>query len=383
MSEFEKQELPGATAGSIGDLDASLRDELERAHAQHSPIISDSRSDTEAKPAGAIHSGVDGAVLAVSELLFLLFGLPFGDDLYHDHPIPLLHWVYLGVAIACAVAGPMWPTVRNRWASPVVAASIATAARDARIWIALLLMFLLYGVAPDIYRRARVPDIASACWDGKMPPCNDEQADAVPNKKLARALQDSREQGVIVANQLGAALMERDKLRAQIESILRELAQAHSPVATSQPTPPVQKGPIAWNLDSQFLVTSTNGGDNLVNGLIFQGTSTTSVAFKEAYAVSDLTGHRQELMANVPYKGYFSVAKVDVPPQASVQLDLVWTQPLSVRDFVDQWGKLRIAIVYSDGITYEHEFDEAYVRQKIRQQIPGAFSPRVTPKDSK
>ncbi|SIO55904.1 hypothetical protein SAMN05443247_08152 [Bradyrhizobium erythrophlei] len=93
-----------------------------------------------------------------SELLFLLFGLPFGDALYHGK-ITALHWVYLAIAVTCAIGGPMWPAMRNRWASPRVATSVANAARDARVWVALLLAFFLYGVSPDIYRRATAPSV--------------------------------------------------------------------------------------------------------------------------------------------------------------------------------------------------------------------------------
>jgi hypothetical protein len=114
-------------------------------------------SDPTSPSANTAHSGIDGAVLALSELLFLLFGLPFGEDLYNDRPIPPIHWFYLGVAIFCAIGGPMWPTIRKRWATPNIAASIARSARDARLWVALLLVFFLYGVAPEAYRRASAP----------------------------------------------------------------------------------------------------------------------------------------------------------------------------------------------------------------------------------
>jgi hypothetical protein len=124
---------------------------------------------------GTAHSGIDGAVLAVSELLFLLFGLPFGDALYHGK-ITALHWIYLAIAVTCAIGGPMWPAMRNRWASPRVAASVANAARDARVWVGLLLAFFLYGVSPDIYRRATAPVAlapsppSALCSDGPCAP---------------------------------------------------------------------------------------------------------------------------------------------------------------------------------------------------------------------
>jgi hypothetical protein len=46
-------------------------------------------------------------------------------------------------------------------------------------------------------------------------------------------------------------------------------------------------------------------------------------------------------------------------------------------------GTTRVTVVYNNGVPYERDFDEAYVRQKLRQQVPNAFGPRVTPKEDK
>src|SRR5258708_14835428 len=258
-------------------------------------------SERENKAAGAAHSGIDGAVLAVSELLFLLFGLRFGDDLYHAKPITLLHWSYLAVAVICAIGGPMWPTIRNRWASPAVAASIAMAARDARIWIALLLIFFLYGTAPEIYKWASIPAPAI------------KQTSAPPNEDITKELNASREQGVIVANQLGAALRERDEARSEAKSLKRQWSDAqHAGAVSAMPSAPIETGPITWDADSQFLVVTGGGPTAAIDSVLIQGKSTTSVAIKEAYAVSGLTGHRQDLIANVPYKGPYPVDKCDI-----------------------------------------------------------------------
>jgi hypothetical protein len=77
------------------------------------------------------------------------------------------------------------------------------------------------------------------------------------------------------------------------------------------------------------------------------------------------------------------MSKVDIPPQADVQLEMTWNPPLIVRDFLDQWGKFRVVVTYDDGTTWEHEFDEAYVKGRLNHQIPSAFGPRVTLKDAK
>ncbi len=151
------------------------------------------------------------------------------------------------------------------------------------------------------------------------------------------------------------------------------------------PTVYTEGGPIGWVLASQFLVTSYgNPADvNVINSVILQGKSRTSVGFKEAYAVSNLTGHRQSFLSDVPNKGPCPVTKIDIPPQADVQLSLDFNPPLNVRDFLDQWGKFRAVIVYDDGTTWEHEFDETYVRERLNRLIPSALGPRVTVKDDK
>jgi hypothetical protein len=85
-------------------------------------------------------------------------------------------------------------------------------------------------------------------------------------------------------------------------------------------------------------------------------------------------------MANVQYKGYYSVDQVDIPPQAPVWLELLFKPPLSVGEFLAQWGQLRVTITYSGGTTDDLNFDENYVRQKLQEMSPGAFGPHVTPR---
>ena len=78
-------------------------------------------------------------------------------------------------------------------------------------------------------------------------------------------------------------------------------------------------------------------------------------------------------------RGYFPVNEVDIPPQALVWLELVFKPPLSIKDFVDQWGAFKVTIIYEGAEKpYDHEFDQNFVQAKLRQQIPAAFGPRVT-----
>jgi hypothetical protein len=156
-----------------------------------------------------------------------------------------------------------------------------------------------------------------------------------------------------------------------------------SPTANHQGPPALpnpSQNPVMWDRNSQFLLVSGGGPNAQINSVLLQGTSMRPVSIKEAYAVSGLTGHKQVLMANVQYKGYYPVDQVDIPPQAPVWLELLFKPPLSVRDFVEQWGQVRVTIIYSDGTTDDLNFDEDYVRQKLQTMIPGAFGPHVAPR---
>jgi hypothetical protein len=167
-------------------------------------------------------------------------------------------------------------------------------------------------------------------------------------------------------------------------AVTQQLPQSSS-IPDHQSRPPLpnpSQNPVVWDRGSQFLVVTGGGPNAQINSVLLQGTSTTSVSIKEAYAVSGLTGHKQELMANVQYKGNYPVDQIDIPPQAPVWLELLFKPPLAVRDFVEQWGQLRVTIIYSDGTTDDLNFDENYVRQKLQTMIPGAFGPHVSPRSN-
>jgi hypothetical protein len=95
----------------------------------------------------------DKAVLGVCELLGLMFALPFGEDLYHGTPITNWHIFYLVIGIFFAVAGPIWPQLKTR-APRHSSTTLVNAAQDFRIWLAVLLVLFIYGVGPEVYRRA-------------------------------------------------------------------------------------------------------------------------------------------------------------------------------------------------------------------------------------
>jgi hypothetical protein len=163
----------------------------------------------------------DHAVLGLFELLGLLFGLPFGDDLYQDKPVSNLHWVYLVIGCLFAAGGPMFPLTREvRWLPQWVAPSISGAARDARVWIAVLLLFFLYGVAPDIYQRATKP-IAVTGAIGAMPigTTSVDEAVAQATKRISSERDEAVQSGARMAKERDDAVRQLEDMKRQIQNM--------------------------------------------------------------------------------------------------------------------------------------------------------------------
>jgi hypothetical protein len=120
----------------------------------------------------------DKAMFGLCEMLALLFGLPFGDDLYHDKPIASVsgwHWFYLLIAMLLAIAGPMWPWIRTRsWVSQALVAPLSRVPSNPYVWLAVLLILFVYGTAPEIYQRATAP----------LPSAPSPPPAAIPSKPL-------------------------------------------------------------------------------------------------------------------------------------------------------------------------------------------------------
>jgi len=316
------------------------------------------------------HAGIDGAVLAVSELLFLLFGLPFGDALYHDKPITAQHWLYLSIAILCAIGGPMWPTIRNKYASPRVASSVANAARDARVWIAVLLVFFLYMAAPDIYLRATKPIVASGPI-GAMPvgAGSVDETIAQAAKNVTSERDEAIKSAARAAKERDDALRELENLRHQKVNVPPQRAQA--------PTP---SEPINWeNIINPWTTGDAQG--TLFLGIGMMGLSHTLVDLTNSYIVSELTGERISLqISTAPGPQLAQLSEINqIPPRVRIELWAKLDPPLHGADLLAHWGRFRFRAEYS-GVTHEQVFDEDYMRNFLSAFPAANIGPHITKK---
>lgn len=322
---------------------------------------------------GKSSSKFDAADFAVASVCSLV-AFPLCDAGWHA--IVVEHDAMTRGAIGLAVGLPVgllglsfhwWknfvPSVRD-WVLP----------EAKRWWPAAIALCVVYVAGPEIYRRAAAPSPAVTA------PAHEPKAETDSPPVNKQPASEGIITGLQAANELRELRSQVDELRRQRDAALADAKRKSTPTVQSH----VVSGPVEWLLDGQLIVASFDGKSYGVNGLIFQGTSKTAFHFKEAYLVSGLTGHRVELQANVHKVGaYYPVTAVDIPMGAPVQIDYMFKPPLSIRDFVDQWGKFRFMVVYEDGSTFEHDYSEDEVRKQAQRQLPDAFGPQVTPKEQR
>jgi hypothetical protein len=147
---------------------------------------------------------------------------------------------------------------------------------------------------------------------------------------------------------------------------------------SSSPGPSRQE-PITWG---QVLLQG--GGGSLIGGISIYGETVSPIEIADAYIVSDLTGEKRSLVVVMSHgqdTEFVSIDKINtLPAGAPIELRARFSPGLSVGDFLSQWGKLAVKIVYNDG-GYSKSIDEGYMRQQITMLIPGAeLGPRVTKK---
>jgi hypothetical protein len=109
-------------------------------------------------------------------------------------------------------------------------------------------------------------------------------------------------------------------------------------------------------------------------------TGASGVQLKDAYIVSGITGEAKRLMIYLgPNEKVLLTEIYPIPPGANIQLGVDLNPSLSIKDFVDKWGKLYFKSEYA-GIKYEKLYDEDYIVPLLRTFPNSQLGPRVTKK---
>jgi hypothetical protein len=319
----------------------------------------------------------DKAVAAICDLLGLLFGLPFGDALYHSTPITGWEIFYLTIGISCAGGGHMWPLIRTRrWIPASIVTSVSRAAYDARIWIAILLLGFTYAFGPQIYQRANEHISVSP------PSIIHDSLTAEDIAKATKPIQD----------QLDDKIRDIRNLNSQLSETKGALATAQQQIALlqkqkSMPVSPPSGGPITW----QNRLIMGMGSSTGVQYVIIAGTVVGSsiIQLKDAYIRSALTGEKRTFSISTRAHNLeaerLPLDQINpLPPGTEIWLIVQWTPPLSILDFFNRWGKTQLTIKYGDD-TYNRFFDEDEIKSDLLSDISGADLvlgvPRVTKKN--
>jgi len=318
----------------------------------------------------------DKSVLTLFEVVALLFALPFGEDLYHSTPATEEHWHYLYVGLGFAVAGPLVSYI-FRQASSRLSSTIRAASENFYVWLVLILLIFVYGIGSDLY------------WHVTTTPLEAQKTTLVG---WLRQAQQGRDHALTTVVEIEQLKQERDQLKqqlaaaqSQLQDYQRQLSAAQQAAHTSTaPPPPEDQIPISWQPDFQFNWYGTQKPDAgpRMAWIRFNGHATALAHIKDAYIISSLTGHKEQLdvanPANFSDKWNFDQIE-PITTGAQVTLIHEWQPPLLVAEFLSQWGAFEFHVVY-DAKEYVKSYSQNDVGDKIAREMPGVVGPRVTKK---
>ena len=169
-------------------------------------------------------------------------------------------------------------------------------------------------------------------------------------------------------------------MQSQLQDAKRQLETARRAANQPPATPPPEgQVPIRWAPGFQ----SNYNSEKQIIWIRFNGEATALAPIKDAYITSNITGHRERLKVwNQPSQKRWDTNQIEpIPAGANVILILDLAPPLSVGDFLSQWGAFEFHVIYSDNKEYTEFIDQGDVEQQLRSL--GLFGPHVTPKDDK
>jgi hypothetical protein len=201
-----------------------------------------------------------------------------------------------------------------------------------------------------------------------QPGFTQEQVDTKIATAVAAAITNLNSQLAEANRRRDAALREADTLRQQVQN------------PPPQPPTPEDQTPVNWQPDFQISWYV----DQKIVWIRFIGVATDLAHIKDAYIISNLTGHKEQLDIANPanFAERWKVDQVE-PVPSGAQIILVYEPKPSppLPDFLSQWGAFELHVVY-DHKEYVKAYSQGFINSKLAREMPG-FGPHVTRKNDK
>jgi hypothetical protein len=174
-------------------------------------------------------------------------------------------------------------------------------------------------------------------------------------------------------------------VRSQLEAAIKERDSARQAAAErgAQPSSPEDQIPISWQSNFQL---NYYAGQKMA-WIRFMGQSTALTHIKDAYIISDLTGHKERLTVANPtnLSERWDIDQIEpIASGAAVSLFYEPKPPPSFSDFLSEWGAFEFHVTYDDKEhpDYVKKYSQIYINEKMVREMPGVVGLRVTKKSS-
>jgi hypothetical protein len=247
--------------------------------------------------------------------------------------------------------------------------------RAYQLWIVLVVMGCAIALTGyDVWSRREVaPSIPAS-----TPSVDIDAATATIRAERDRAIQERDD----ARGELAAVTKQRD---AQSQMVAALQAKLNSLRSDNKDAARVDA--IRW-IDRLLFYS---GGDKTIKYIVLYGSNDGREAqkLKSATLSSMITGAARSFSVEVPaHRTDGEQVQIQnlnaVPAGAQIELIMEWSPPISIVDFMGQWGKVKLEIDDAGSSTHIAVFDRDDIASMLSQDIVGAAeivgAPRVTPK---
>jgi hypothetical protein len=256
-------------------------------------------------------------------------------------------------------------------AAPGAAARLNRMAVDPRWWTTTAIVLLAVMTFSPYVEQRRWPFAANQTATGDTAKFTASNSGSGDDTALKSQLADANQRAASLQSRLDAAIKDRDLAR-------QAAAQPPSAVRREQPSMPEDQSPITWQEEFQW---NWSSGPKMA-WIRFVGRATALAHIKDAYIISDLTGHREQLSVANPinFAEQWKIDEIEpITAGASVMLVYEIQPQLSISDFLSVWGTFELHVIYDDK-EYVKKYLPDYINDKMTREMPGIVGPRVTKK---